>query len=167
MFTRGFERLKNQEAKAACMLPNVARYQLRHTPRCISGFSRFPQGFRLRARLKRRVFYYSKVFSDCQVCSEKSIENFPALSWQGFFRGGLIRDDCPPPLSEIAQDRPLAFIRLFAIVKVKKQTHQGGSLQKDVSGFLLLFFCGDRWSRISHFLYREQAPVLLYQSALV
>ena len=32
MFTRVFERLKNQEAKAACTLPNVARYQLRHTP---------------------------------------------------------------------------------------------------------------------------------------
>ena len=34
MFARVFERLKNQEAKAACMLPNVARYQLRHTPKC-------------------------------------------------------------------------------------------------------------------------------------
>ena len=33
MFTRGFERLKNQEVKTACMLPNVARYQLRHTPK--------------------------------------------------------------------------------------------------------------------------------------
>ena len=32
MFTRVFERLKNQEAKTACMLPNFARYQLRHTP---------------------------------------------------------------------------------------------------------------------------------------
>ena len=83
-----------------------------------------------------RGLYYSKVFFDCQVCGEKSIENFPALSCQGFFRGGLIRDDCPPPLSEIAQDRPHAFIRLFAIVKVKKQTHQGGYLQKDVSDFL-------------------------------
>jgi len=30
---RVFERLKNQEAKADCMLPNVARYQLRHTPK--------------------------------------------------------------------------------------------------------------------------------------
>ena len=25
--------LKNQEAETACMLPNVARYQLRHTPK--------------------------------------------------------------------------------------------------------------------------------------
>ena len=32
MLARVFERLKNQEAKAACMLPNQARYQLRHTP---------------------------------------------------------------------------------------------------------------------------------------
>jgi len=34
MFSRVFEHLQNQEAKAACMLPNVARYQLRHTPKC-------------------------------------------------------------------------------------------------------------------------------------
>jgi len=34
MFLRVFERLKNQEAESACMLPNVARYQLRHTPMC-------------------------------------------------------------------------------------------------------------------------------------
>ena len=33
MFSRVFDRLKKQEAKTACMLPNVARYQLRHTPR--------------------------------------------------------------------------------------------------------------------------------------
>jgi hypothetical protein len=32
MFTRVFEHLKNQEAKAACMLPNQARYQLRYIP---------------------------------------------------------------------------------------------------------------------------------------
>ena len=39
MFSRAFEHLKNQEAESACMLPNVARYQLRHTP--IIEFSHF------------------------------------------------------------------------------------------------------------------------------
>lgn len=35
--------LKNQEAETACTLPNVARYQLRHTPMCekYSIFSQF------------------------------------------------------------------------------------------------------------------------------
>lgn len=32
MFSRGFERLKNQEVESACMLPNQASYQLRYTP---------------------------------------------------------------------------------------------------------------------------------------
>ena len=40
MFSRVFEHLKNQEAKAACMLPNVARYQLRHTPICLDIISK-------------------------------------------------------------------------------------------------------------------------------
>jgi len=30
---RVFERLKNQEAETACMLPNQARYQLRYIPK--------------------------------------------------------------------------------------------------------------------------------------
>jgi hypothetical protein len=42
VFSRGFEHLKNQEAKAACMLPNVARYQLRHTPKFCAVV--FPRG---------------------------------------------------------------------------------------------------------------------------
>ena len=33
MFSRVFEFLENLRPKTACMLPNVARYQLRHTPR--------------------------------------------------------------------------------------------------------------------------------------
>ena len=32
MFTRVFEPSENLRPKTACMLPNVARYQLRHTP---------------------------------------------------------------------------------------------------------------------------------------
>ena len=32
MFTKVFEPLENLRPKTACMLPNVARYQLRHTP---------------------------------------------------------------------------------------------------------------------------------------
>ena len=34
MFTRLFKRLKKQEAETACMLPKLARYQLRHTSMC-------------------------------------------------------------------------------------------------------------------------------------
>ena len=119
-------------------VPNVARYQLRHTPMCdlYLTFIFSVRGQTVRTLIGRGL-YYSKVFFDCQVCGEKSIENFPALSWQGFFHGGLIRDDCPPPLSEIVQDRLLASFRLL----VKKQTHQGGSLQKDVSDFLLNLLC--------------------------
>jgi len=32
VFTRVFSLLENQKARTACTLPNVARYQLRHTP---------------------------------------------------------------------------------------------------------------------------------------
>ena len=39
-----FEHLKNQEAKAACLLPNVARYQLRHTPKKVQSVDEFYDG---------------------------------------------------------------------------------------------------------------------------
>ena len=56
MFTRVFEHLKNQEAKAACMLPKLARYQLRHTSmqHGITGI------------------HYSRYFPVCQVFRGKS-----------------------------------------------------------------------------------------------
>jgi len=43
VFSRGFEHLKNQEAKAACMLPNQARYHLRYIPIVLWGSSIVPQ----------------------------------------------------------------------------------------------------------------------------
>jgi len=52
--------LKNQEAKAACMLPNVARYQLRYIPRgaiIIGGVPTVP------------YYYIKKIF----ICQEKSV----------------------------------------------------------------------------------------------
>jgi len=33
VFTRGFGLWENEKTGTACMLPNVARYQLRHTPK--------------------------------------------------------------------------------------------------------------------------------------
>ena len=53
MFSMVFERLKNQEAKAACMLPNQARYQLRYIPMIL--FLRSQSALLARLRANRRA----------------------------------------------------------------------------------------------------------------